>query len=103
MAPLRFAANLAWMFQEQPTLPQRIEAAARAGFRAAELGFPYSCSASELRAAAERAGLELVLLNTPPGTPPPNRCSLSRSLALLSPWEPPTFLPEDPAPTPRRY
>ncbi|XP_048353122.1 putative hydroxypyruvate isomerase [Sphaerodactylus townsendi] len=65
--PLRFAANLAWMFQEQPTLPQRIEAAARAGFRAAELGFPYACSASELRAAAERAGLEVVLLNTPPG------------------------------------
>ncbi|XP_060087630.1 putative hydroxypyruvate isomerase [Heteronotia binoei] len=67
MAPLRFAANLAWMFQEQPTLLERIEAAARAGFKAAELGFPYACSASELRAAAERAGLELVLLNTPPG------------------------------------
>ncbi|XP_054836713.1 putative hydroxypyruvate isomerase [Eublepharis macularius] len=67
MAPLRFAANLAWLFQEHPTLPQRIEAAAQAGFQAAELGFPYACSASELRAAAERAGLELILLNTPPG------------------------------------
>ncbi|XP_044298775.1 putative hydroxypyruvate isomerase isoform X1 [Varanus komodoensis] len=67
MAPLRFAANLNWLFQEQPTLPQRMEAAARAGFRAVELGFPYSCGAPELRAAAERTGLEVVLLNTPPG------------------------------------
>ncbi|XP_053101424.1 putative hydroxypyruvate isomerase [Hemicordylus capensis] len=67
MAPLRFAANLAWLFQEQATLPLRMEAAARAGFRAVELGFPYDCDAAELRAAAERAGLEVVLLNTPPG------------------------------------
>ncbi|XP_061488649.1 putative hydroxypyruvate isomerase [Rhineura floridana] len=67
MAPLRFAANLAWLFQEQPTLPQRMEAAAQAGFRAAELGFPYACGAAELRAAAEGVGLQLVLLSTPPG------------------------------------
>lgn len=68
MAPLRFAANLAWLFQEEPALVQRVEAASRAGFRAVELGFPYTCSAPELRAAAERDGLEVVLLNTPPGT-----------------------------------
>lgn len=68
MAPLRFAANLAWLFQEQPTLPQRMEAAAQAGFAAVELAFPYAYGARELRAAAERAGLEVVLLNTPPGT-----------------------------------
>lgn len=68
MAPLRFAANLAWLFQEEPALVQRMEAASRAGFRAVELGFPYTCSAPELRAAAERDGLEVVLLNTPPGT-----------------------------------
>ncbi|XP_015666850.1 putative hydroxypyruvate isomerase [Protobothrops mucrosquamatus] len=67
MAPLRFAANLAWLFQEEPALVQRMEAASRAGFRAVELGFPYTCSAPELRAAAERDGLEVVLLNTPPG------------------------------------
>ncbi|XP_062996200.1 putative hydroxypyruvate isomerase [Elgaria multicarinata webbii] len=67
MAPLRFAANLDWLFQEQTTLPQRMEAAARAGFRAVELGFPYVCDAEDLQAAAERAGLEVVLLNTPPG------------------------------------
>ncbi|XP_007434386.1 putative hydroxypyruvate isomerase [Python bivittatus] len=68
MAPLRFAANLAWLFQEEPTLIQRMEAASRAGFRAVELGFPYACSAPELRAAAERDELEVVLLNTPPGS-----------------------------------
>ncbi|KAJ7332848.1 hypothetical protein JRQ81_015028 [Phrynocephalus forsythii] len=67
MPPLRFAANLAWLFQEEATLPRRMEAAARAGFRAAELSFPYACGAADLRAAADRAGLELVLLNTPPG------------------------------------
>lgn len=68
MAPLRFAANLAWLFQEEPTLVQRMEAASRAGFRAVELGFPYASGAPELRAAAERDGLEVVLLNTPPGS-----------------------------------
>ncbi|XP_034980038.2 putative hydroxypyruvate isomerase [Zootoca vivipara] len=67
MAPLRFAANLAWLFQEKPTLPQRIEAAAQAGFRAAELGAPYASSAEELREAADKARLELVLINAPPG------------------------------------
>nr|XP_020638880.1 putative hydroxypyruvate isomerase [Pogona vitticeps] len=67
MPPLRFAANLGWLFQEEATLPRRMQAAGRAGFRAAELPFPYGCAAPELRAAAERAGLELVLINTPPG------------------------------------
>ncbi|XP_003220293.2 putative hydroxypyruvate isomerase [Anolis carolinensis] len=68
MAPLRLAANLAWLFQEEATLAGRMEAAGRAGFRAAELAFPYAQGApEELRAAAEGAGLEVVLLNTPPG------------------------------------
>ncbi|XP_066481417.1 putative hydroxypyruvate isomerase isoform X2 [Tiliqua scincoides] len=67
MAPLRFAANLDWLFREEATLPLRMEAASRAGFRAAELCFPYSCGARELREAADRARLEVVLLNTPPG------------------------------------
>ncbi|XP_060629296.1 putative hydroxypyruvate isomerase [Anolis sagrei] len=68
MAPLRLAANLAWLFQEEASLARRMEAAATAGFRAAELAFPYAQGApEELRAAAERARLEVVLLNTPPG------------------------------------
>ncbi|XP_053892865.1 putative hydroxypyruvate isomerase isoform X3 [Malaclemys terrapin pileata] len=67
MAPLRFAANLAWLFPERPALPERLEAAARAGFRAAELPEPYAWCPALLRGAADRAGLALVLINTPPG------------------------------------
>ncbi|XP_042318956.1 putative hydroxypyruvate isomerase isoform X2 [Sceloporus undulatus] len=67
-AALRLAANLSWLFQEEAGLAARMEAAARAGFRAAELAFPYAEGApEEVSAAAQRAGLELVLLNTPPG------------------------------------
>uniref|UniRef100_A0A8D0DYN8 Putative hydroxypyruvate isomerase n=1 Tax=Salvator merianae TaxID=96440 RepID=A0A8D0DYN8_SALMN len=67
MAPLRFAANLDWLFLEYPTLPQRMEAAARAGFGAVEMCFPYASDASDLREVAERNGLEVILINTPPG------------------------------------
>ncbi|KAM9129351.1 putative hydroxypyruvate isomerase isoform 1-T1 [Pangshura tecta] len=67
MAPLRFAANLDWLFLERPALPERLEAAARAGFRAAEVPGPYGWCPGLLRGAADRAGLDLVLINTPPG------------------------------------
>ncbi|XP_074090028.1 putative hydroxypyruvate isomerase [Macrotis lagotis] len=68
MAPLRFAANLSWLFSEQGPAPsQRLEAAARAGFRAAEVAWPYAEPAARLAAAARAAGLRWVLLNTPPG------------------------------------
>ncbi|XP_062438110.1 putative hydroxypyruvate isomerase isoform X2 [Rhea pennata] len=66
---LRFSANVSWLFPERATLPARLEAAARAGFRAAEAAWPAGCEAAALRAAAARAGLRLVLLNTPPGDP----------------------------------
>uniref|UniRef100_F6YYI5 Putative hydroxypyruvate isomerase n=1 Tax=Monodelphis domestica TaxID=13616 RepID=F6YYI5_MONDO len=69
MAPLRFAANLSWLFSEQgPALSARLEAAARAGFRAVEVAWPYTEPAAPLAAAARAAGLQLVLLNTPPGS-----------------------------------
>ncbi|XP_068808926.1 putative hydroxypyruvate isomerase isoform X2 [Struthio camelus] len=66
---LRFSANVSWLFPERAALPARLEAAARAGFRAAEAAWPAGCEAAALRAAAARAGLRLVLLNTPPGDP----------------------------------
>lgn len=66
MAPLRFAANLSWLFPGL-ALPERLEAAARAGFRAAELPGPFAWDPALLRGAADRAGLRLVLINTPPG------------------------------------
>ncbi|XP_074732362.1 putative hydroxypyruvate isomerase [Strix uralensis] len=66
---LRFSANLSWLFRELPSLPARLEAAAAAGFGAAEAAWPAGCPAQALRAAAERAGVRIVLLNTPPGDP----------------------------------
>ncbi|XP_074859558.1 putative hydroxypyruvate isomerase isoform X2 [Carettochelys insculpta] len=67
MAPLRFAANLDWLFLELPALPERLEAAGRAGFRAAEVPGPFAWDPALLRGAADRAGVGLVLINTPPG------------------------------------
>jgi hydroxypyruvate isomerase len=62
----RFAANISTMFIEVP-FAERIEAAAAAGFKAVECQFPYAVEASELEARLDRAGLDLVLLNVPPG------------------------------------
>lgn len=62
----RFAANISTMFTEVP-FAERIEAAAAAGFKAVECQFPYEVEAAELEARLDRAGLDLVLLNTPPG------------------------------------
>ncbi|XP_061859797.1 putative hydroxypyruvate isomerase [Colius striatus] len=64
---LRFSANLSWLFPELPALPARLEAAAAAGFQAVEAAWPAGCPAQALRAAAERAGVRIVLLNAPPG------------------------------------
>ncbi|XP_044157596.1 putative hydroxypyruvate isomerase [Bufo gargarizans] len=65
--PLRFAANVSWLFQEIPDLPGRIRAAARAGFPAVEVAWPYAADPGEVKAALRETQLELVLINTPPG------------------------------------
>ena len=62
----RFAANISTMFTERP-FAERIQAAADAGFRAVECQFPYEVEASELEARLDRAGVDMVLLNTPAG------------------------------------
>ena len=49
--------------------PGRFEAAARAGFRAVEIQFPYAWDTLELAGAAKRAGVEVVLINIPGGDP----------------------------------
>jgi hydroxypyruvate isomerase len=61
-----FAANLSMMFSELPFL-DRFEAAAKAGFKAVEIGNPYEASASEIAAKLKSNGLTLVLINTTPG------------------------------------
>ena len=62
----RFAANISTMFTDRP-FAERIEAAATAGFKAVECQFPYEASAEELEARLDQAGLDMVLLNVPPG------------------------------------
>ena len=61
----RFAANLTMLFTELPML-DRFAAAADAGFEGAEILFPYDIPARDLSRAAISAGLEFVLMNTPP-------------------------------------
>jgi 2-dehydrotetronate isomerase len=62
----RFAGNISTMFSDRP-FAERIQAAADAGFKAVECQFPYEVGAEELEARLDRAGLDLVLLNAPPG------------------------------------
>ncbi|XP_067893003.1 putative hydroxypyruvate isomerase isoform X2 [Heterodontus francisci] len=65
--PLHFAANLSWLFPELDTLSHRIEAAAQAGFKAVEVAWPYDTEATQLKKALEKNGMEIILINTPPG------------------------------------
>ncbi|HZY03513.1 MAG TPA: hydroxypyruvate isomerase [Anaeromyxobacteraceae bacterium] len=62
----RFAANLSMLFAEVEFL-DRFEAAARAGFGAVEVQFPYDWPAEAVAERLRRHGLELVLLNLPAG------------------------------------
>jgi hydroxypyruvate isomerase len=79
----RLAANLSFLFTELPLI-ERIGAAAAAGFRGAEILFPYQCELAELRAAYREAGIEPVLFNTPPG----DWDAGERGLAARPGWEP---------------
>ncbi|XP_033277821.2 putative hydroxypyruvate isomerase isoform X2 [Orcinus orca] len=67
MAPLRFSANVSWLFPELPSLAARLRAAGSSGFEAAEVGWPYGEPPEALARTAQEVGLQLVLINTPPG------------------------------------
>jgi hydroxypyruvate isomerase len=60
----RFAANISLMYPEHAML-DRIAAAARDGFAAVEVQFPYAVAAEEFRRALADARVALVLLNAP--------------------------------------
>jgi hydroxypyruvate isomerase len=62
----RFAANLTMMYNEHPFL-ERFAAAARDGFRAVEMLFPYEFPAAELQTRLADHGLTQALFNAPPG------------------------------------
>lgn len=62
----RFAANISTLFTERP-MPERFAAARAAGFEAVEIQFPYEHPAEALAAAKDAAGVEVALINAPPG------------------------------------
>jgi hydroxypyruvate isomerase len=62
----RFSANLGFLWPDRPLL-ERVEAAARAGFRAIELHWPYDVPAAAMKEACRRHGLTLLGLNTAVG------------------------------------
>ncbi len=62
----RFAANLSMLFTEVPLL-DRFERAARAGFSAVELQFPYDLPAAAIRERLVANRLTMVLHNLPAG------------------------------------
>jgi 2-dehydrotetronate isomerase len=62
----KFAANLAFLFTEQPLI-DRFAAAAAAGFSAVELQAPYDQSPSAVKAELDRLGLIMLGLNTAAG------------------------------------
>ncbi len=74
----RFAANLTWLYSEHAFL-DRFAAAAKDGFEAVEILFPYEHPAAELRARLDANGLVQALINAPPG----DRTRNERGLASL--------------------
>lgn len=62
----KFAANLSFLFAEQP-FPERFGRAAAAGFAGVEYLFPYAWPAAEIAGWLRDAGLQQVLFNLPPG------------------------------------
>lgn len=62
----RFSANLGFLWPDRPP-PERIDAAAKAGFEAIELHWPYATPAAEVKARCRKHGLVLLGINTPLG------------------------------------
>lgn len=60
----RFSINASIMLQEFD-FPDRFQAAADLGFKGVDIQFPYEFTAGEVARRAERAGVEIVLINVP--------------------------------------
>jgi 2-dehydrotetronate isomerase len=62
----KLSANLSFLFPDLPFI-DRFGAAADAGFKAVEFAFAYEHPEAAVAAAASAAGVEVVLMNLPPG------------------------------------
>ncbi len=78
MSMLKLSANVSLLYQEFPFL-ERVEAAARSGFHAIEVMYPYEFSAHELSRMLRLENMTLTVLNAPPG----NYANGERGLAAL--------------------
>ncbi|XP_038858692.1 putative hydroxypyruvate isomerase isoform X2 [Salvelinus namaycush] len=67
MPPLKFCANLSWLFTDLPEFTQRIYAAVSAGFQAVEAAWLYDSDLQELQRVKNATGVDVVLINTPLG------------------------------------
>ncbi|XP_026769785.2 putative hydroxypyruvate isomerase [Pangasianodon hypophthalmus] len=67
MTSLKFCANISWLFTELPEVSERVRAAARAGFQAVEAAWLYGSDLRELHTVREETGVQVALINTPPG------------------------------------
>jgi hydroxypyruvate isomerase len=89
----KLAANISMMFPDRPLI-DRIDAAHALGFRGVECQSPYAVPAPDMAARLAAAGMEMVLINVPPGEgaadrgfaalpgdPAPFLASLDRALA----------------------
>lgn len=63
----RFSANLSLLFREHATASTRVAPAARAGFAAVEVQFPYDEPVDAWASALAAAGVPMVLFNVPAG------------------------------------
>jgi 2-dehydrotetronate isomerase len=63
----RFSANLGHLFPEYPLI-ERIDAAAKAGFKAIELQLPYELAPSAVKAEIDRHRLTMLNINSPQGS-----------------------------------
>src|SRR5437763_4811434 len=63
----RFSANLGHLFTEYPLI-ERIGAAAKAGFKAIELQFPYEVAPTAVKAEIDRHRLTMLNINSPPSS-----------------------------------
>jgi hypothetical protein len=80
---IRLCPNLHFMYREAPFL-ERFGAAARDGFAGVEMTFPYDYAATEVRAAADGAGVAIVEFNAPTGRIEPG---VRRGLAAVPGYE----------------
>ena len=61
---MKLAANISWLFKEEPDLLKRLQLAKENGFENVELAWPYDYDLDTFRAAVKEADVNVVLINT---------------------------------------